>query len=245
MRSAPSSRWLRAAAPMLLLVALAGCTSAGAPAYGAPAVATGTPAPAAPATDAAPAVTPASTTAAVPATAAASPVRPFASPAGGGSGGTGYGDGYSGGGSGGTGYGYGGGDGYGGYGGGQGAGTTTAPGASSAAAGTAATLATAVIPGVGTVLAGPGGLTLYTYKPDAAGVSACTGGCAAAWPPFIATALPASPRGVSGTISLVARADGSRQVAYGGHPLYTYSGDTGPGEAIGQGLGGVWFVAEP
>jgi predicted lipoprotein with Yx(FWY)xxD motif len=42
---------------------------------------------------------------------------------------------------------------------------------------------------------------------------------------------------------VITRSDGSKQAAYDGHPLYTYVGDTAPGQAKGNGLnlsGGVW-----
>ncbi len=76
-------------------------------------------------------------------------------------------------------------------------------------------------------------------------MSTCTGGCASAWPPFIVTAAPAAPAGAAGKITLITRADGGKQVAYNGAPLYTFSGDSAPGDANGQGSGGSWFVAAP
>jgi hypothetical protein len=44
-------------------------------------------------------------------------------------------------------------------------------------------------------------------------------------------------------LAAAARADGSPQATYDGHPLYTYKGDTAPGQDKGNGLnlsGGVW-----
>jgi predicted lipoprotein with Yx(FWY)xxD motif len=92
------------------------------------------------------------------------------------------------------------------------------------------------------VLVGPTGMTLYMYARDTAGASVCTGGCASAWPPLTVTTAPAVPAGFSGKITLVKRDDGSQQVAYDGHPLYGFAGDTAPGQANGQGSGNVWFV---
>jgi predicted lipoprotein with Yx(FWY)xxD motif len=91
-----------------------------------------------------------------------------------------------------------------------------------------------------TVLTNAQGLTLY-YRTSDTPTSVCSGGCASAWPPIISSSVPAAPAGVHGKLALLSDANGS-QVTYNGHPLYTYAGDTGPGQANGQGFGGVWFV---
>ena len=119
-------------------------------------------------------------------------------------------------------------------------------GASVAAAGGQATttlggvLKTVRIGGV-TVLADANGHTLYWFAPDTAARSACYGSCAAYWPPVKGPAT-AGP-GVTGRLSVLTRSDGSVQAAYDGHPLYTYIGDSAPGQANGNGLnlnGGLW-----
>jgi predicted lipoprotein with Yx(FWY)xxD motif len=95
--------------------------------------------------------------------------------------------------------------------------------------------------GAVTVLADAKGLTLYWFAPDTAARSACYGSCAAYWPPVKGPAT-AGP-GVTGTLSVLTRSDGSVQAAYDGHPLYTYVGDSAPGQANGNGLnlnGGLW-----
>jgi predicted lipoprotein with Yx(FWY)xxD motif len=51
--------------------------------------------------------------------------------------------------------------------------------------------------------------------------------------------------GVSGTLASITRADGGTQATYNGAPLYYYAPDTKAGDTIGQGSGGVWFVAKP
>ncbi|HSO93277.1 MAG TPA: hypothetical protein VLS53_02245, partial [Candidatus Dormibacteraeota bacterium] len=94
-----------------------------------------------------------------------------------------------------------------------------------------------------TVLKNDKGLTLYYFTPDTSTTVACTGGCAAVWPPLIATGgTPASNPALPGALTLMA---GTNQVLYDGHPLYTYSKDGDSGDAYGQGIGGKWFVATP
>jgi len=118
-------------------------------------------------------------------------------------------------------------------------------GASVAAAGGPATTAPgalkAVRIGAVTVLADANGRTLYWFAPDTAARSACYGSCAAYWPPVKGPA--AAGPGVTGKLSVLTRSDGSVQAAYDGHPLYTYVGDSAPGQANGNGLnlnGGLW-----
>ena len=110
--------------------------------------------------------------------------------------------------------------------------------AAPAATGTA--LKTTTIGGT-TVLTNAKGFTLYSFAPDTPGTSKCYGSCAAYWPPVTGAAV-ASP-GVPGRVSTIQRTDGSRQLTYNGHPLYTYVGDSAPGQARGNNLnlnGGVW-----
>ena len=85
------------------------------------------------------------------------------------------------------------------------------------------------------------GLTLYWFAPDSPNKSVCYGSCAAYWPPVAGNAS-AGP-GVTGTIATIKRTDGTTQATYDGHPLYTYVGDSAPGQANGNGLnlnGGLW-----
>jgi predicted lipoprotein with Yx(FWY)xxD motif len=98
----------------------------------------------------------------------------------------------------------------------------------------------------GTVLATPSGFTLYTLSSDTATQSKCTGGCAAAWPPLtlLSGQVAMGGTGVGGTLTTLARSDGSRQVVYNGKPLYTWEGDAQPGDATGQGISG-FSVARP
>jgi predicted lipoprotein with Yx(FWY)xxD motif len=123
---------------------------------------------------------------------------------------------------------------------------TPAAGASSAAASAPASSASAntvlstTINGT-QVLTNSKGLTLYWFVPDTSTKSNCNGSCATYWPPVKGPVTAGS--GVTGTLGTITRSDGSTQATYDGHPLYTYVGDTAPGQAKGDGLnlsGGVW-----
>ena len=136
-----------------------------------------------------------------------------------------------------SGSGYGGG-GYGGRGG-------TTPTASST--GSLIKTATATVNGTSeTILTNAQGLTLYYRTSDVPPSTVCSGGCAGAWPPLVmsGSGVPTSATSLSGKLTVVADANGN-QVEYNSHPLYTYSGDTGPGQTTGEGVGGVWHVCTP
>jgi predicted lipoprotein with Yx(FWY)xxD motif len=92
------------------------------------------------------------------------------------------------------------------------------------------------------VLTNSKGFTLYWFAPDSSTASKCTGSCATYWPPVSAPAVAGS--GVSGTVGSITRPDGTKQATYNGHPLYTYAGDSAPGQDKGNGLnvsGGLWY----
>ena len=107
--------------------------------------------------------------------------------------------------------------------------------------------ATATVNGASvTILTNAQGLTLYYRTSDAPPSTVCSGGCAGAWPPLVmsGSSAPTSTTSLSGKLTIVADANGN-QVEYNGHPLYTYSGDTGPGQTTGEGVGGVWHICTP
>jgi predicted lipoprotein with Yx(FWY)xxD motif len=93
-----------------------------------------------------------------------------------------------------------------------------------------------------TVLTNARGFTLYWFAPDTPSRSDCTGACAQYWPPV--TGRPtAGPTIAGSSLGTITRPDGSAQVTYDGHPLYTYIGETAPGQANGNNLnlnGGLW-----
>src|SRR5215510_13646585 len=91
-----------------------------------------------------------------------------------------------------------------------------------------------------TVLTNATGSTVYTFAADSPGKSNCYGDCASYWPPV--TGSPSAP-GIPGTFGTTTRTDGTKQVTWNGHPLYTYVGDSSSGQANGNNLnlnGGVW-----
>jgi predicted lipoprotein with Yx(FWY)xxD motif len=102
----------------------------------------------------------------------------------------------------------------------------------------------ASVPGLGLVLVDSGGRTLYAFDADRGGAPSCYGPCAEAWPPLLSEGEPHPSNGASAAkLGTAERRDGGAQVTYDGQPLYTYSGDTSPGEAKGNGLaaaGGTW-----
>jgi len=91
------------------------------------------------------------------------------------------------------------------------------------------------------VLTNSNGFTLYWFSADTSTTSKCTGSCASYWPP-VPGPLTAGP-GVTGTLGTITRPDGTIQATYDGHPLYTYVGDSAPGQNKGNGIndpGGIW-----
>jgi len=118
-------------------------------------------------------------------------------------------------------------------------GTSSGGGSSEQAAAAAGSLKTAKIGSV-TVLTNAKGFTLYSFAPDTPTKSNCNGTCAQNWPPVKG---PATASGVKGTFSAIKRSNGATQATFDGHPLYTFVGDTAPGQAKGNGLnvaGGLW-----
>jgi predicted lipoprotein with Yx(FWY)xxD motif len=99
----------------------------------------------------------------------------------------------------------------------------------------------------GPSLVGPDGKTLYIFTQDTDGTSTCTGDCAAAWPPLTveAGAEVEAGEGVTGELGIIERDDGTSQVTYDGMPLYFFAQDAEPGDATGEGVNNVWFIASP
>ncbi len=100
--------------------------------------------------------------------------------------------------------------------------------------------------GLGTFLVDEKDMTLYLYTKDTPGVSNCKDACLTAWPPLLTSGDPRADDGVAASkLGTITRDDGSLQVTYNDLPLYYYISDAAPGDTVGQGVGGVWFVVAP
>jgi predicted lipoprotein with Yx(FWY)xxD motif len=122
--------------------------------------------------------------------------------------------------------------------------SSTPPAVTAPAAGPSTTatvrIAHAVVGGrTEAILTDAKGLPLYFYGPDTAAKSLVSGSLAVLWPP-LTSAAPAA--GLGGKLTVVNDVHGG-QVAYNGHPLYTFIGDR-PGQVTGQGTQG-FFVVTP
>jgi predicted lipoprotein with Yx(FWY)xxD motif len=123
---------------------------------------------------------------------------------------------------------------------------SSSPAATGQASGAAA-VSLATISGIpGKALVSSNGRTLYLFEADKNGTSACSGACAAAWPPDTVTGTPQAGSGVSQSLlGTITRADGTMQLTYNGHPLYYFTADTAGGTAHGQAVkafGAEWYV---
>ena len=136
------------------------------------------------------------------------------------------------------------------YGGGSGTGSTAKnPSASTAASSGAAMVSAANVAKLGRVLVNSRGFTIYDFHKDDGPQSSCYGACAEAWPPLTTDGSPNATEGaMASKLGTSKRKDGTMQVTYAGHPLYTYTGDSKPGEANGNDVdafGAQWYALQP
>ena len=103
--------------------------------------------------------------------------------------------------------------------------------------------------GLGRVIVDSRGRTLYLFEKDKRGHSACSGVCAAYWPPLLTSAKPLAKAGAKQSLlGTIRRSDGRKQVTFAGHPVYLFSGDTNRGQTNGEGLtdfGASWYAVSP
>jgi predicted lipoprotein with Yx(FWY)xxD motif len=118
---------------------------------------------------------------------------------------------------------------------------TEASGGESAGGGM--TVSAAEVSGLGPVLVDSEGFTVYEFTEDSGTTSNCYGGCEEEWPPVIASGKPTAGEGAAAAdLGTTKRKDGTVQVTYKGHPIYTFADDESPGEANGNEDDGSWFV---
>jgi predicted lipoprotein with Yx(FWY)xxD motif len=121
--------------------------------------------------------------------------------------------------------------------------STSSGGESATTSSSGSTVAGGEVSGLGTVLVDSSGMTVYLFTEDKGTTSVCYGGCEEEWPPVIASGKPTAGDGaMSADLGTTKRKDGTVQLTYKGHPLYTFADDKSPGEANGQEDDGVWFV---
>jgi predicted lipoprotein with Yx(FWY)xxD motif len=92
------------------------------------------------------------------------------------------------------------------------------------------------------------GFTLYWFAIDTPKKSNCNGACVGFWPPVAASAKVTNMTSLPGKFGKITRADGSKQLTYDGHPLYTFKGDSSAGQDNGNGKnlsGGLWWALTP
>jgi predicted lipoprotein with Yx(FWY)xxD motif len=121
---------------------------------------------------------------------------------------------------------------------------TSPPGADSGAA----VLTVATAPEVGPILVDAKGFAVYDFHKDKGTTSSCYGACAKVWPPVLTTGAPQVGEGATASLlGTSKRKDGTTQVTYAGHPLYTYGADKKPGEANGNDIdsfGAEWYALQ-
>jgi predicted lipoprotein with Yx(FWY)xxD motif len=118
----------------------------------------------------------------------------------------------------------------------------------SAAGSISQSLNTAVAPGLGRYLTDADGRAVYMFVRDSRNVSACSGACAAAWPPLAPSGPSADTTVRTAMIGTISRGDARQQTTYNGMPLYYYEDDEHPGDIKGQAkdeFGGLWYLVSP
>lgn len=124
--------------------------------------------------------------------------------------------------------------------------TTTSTPSGAGGTGAATFVSVASVPKLGSVIVNSEGFTLYDFDKDKGTKSSCYGECAKVWPPLTTTGTPQPSNGTSASkLGTTKRSDGTVQVTYAGHPLYTYVADTKPGDAKGNdfsSFGAQWYA---
>jgi predicted lipoprotein with Yx(FWY)xxD motif len=121
--------------------------------------------------------------------------------------------------------------------------------AGSSASASTGTVITTKSGSTGAFLTNASGRAVYLWAKDGMNMSACSGACAAAWPPVPATGqLTAAGGAKASDLGTITRSDGTKQVTYDGHALYYFAGDSAAGQTNGQGsdsFGAPWWLVAP
>jgi predicted lipoprotein with Yx(FWY)xxD motif len=128
---------------------------------------------------------------------------------------------------------------------------TTSTSSSSSTANPGSTFSIANVSGVGSVVVDGNGRTVYILTSGGHTNVPCSedNGCTAVWPDLpLPKGVSAATAGTGIKASLLGTKkskDGETHATYNGWLMYEYTGDTGPGQAKGQGIksfGGTWYV---
>src|SRR5712691_8337948 len=99
---------------------------------------------------------------------------------------------------------------------------------------------------LGMILVNSRGHTLYMFAKDRNGKSACSGSCAKFWPPSLQRGKPMAGSGVKASLlGTTRRSNGSLQLTYNKHPLYSFVLDRKAGQTNGEGnlaFGAEWYA---
>jgi predicted lipoprotein with Yx(FWY)xxD motif len=129
---------------------------------------------------------------------------------------------------------------------GSGYGSENKSASSESTGGSAMVISLSSVPKVGMVLVDSSGMTVYDFHKDKGTTSSCYGACEQGWPPVLTEGKPSVGNGASASkLGTTERKDGTMQVTYAGHPLYTFVEDKKPGEAHGNdtsAFGAQWYA---
>lgn len=98
---------------------------------------------------------------------------------------------------------------------------------------------------LGSFLTDTEGMTLYYFTKDGLNKSVCAGDCLVKWPPYYRETVAAKDGLKASDFGVLTRDDGKKQTTYKGKPLYYFFKDKQAGDALGQGINGVWYVVAP
>jgi predicted lipoprotein with Yx(FWY)xxD motif len=133
--------------------------------------------------------------------------------------------------------------------GGSGGGETTKAASSEPTSGGTVAVVSATTTKLGKVIVDAKGFTLYDFHKDKGGKPTCYGACENAWPPLATGGKPQAGEGaMASKLGTTERKDGTLQATYAGWPLYTYAGDSKPGETNGNDVsafGAQWYALLP